>query len=123
MARVLLVSDDTLFGRGVECLLAGLEDVEVVGWTEDPEQAVASLETVQPDVIVLSRSGSAREATPALLGCLESGRIQKIISVDLRDNTMFVFTSERRVVEEVGNLVEAITQTVSGSEQLPGAGM
>ena len=115
MARVLLVSDGTLFGRGMEALLAGLQEVEIVGWTTDPQQASERVDALQPDVLVLSCACPDEVVTPSLLGCLEAGRIQKIVSVDLRDNSVTVLTSERRAVDEVENLVEAITGATGSS--------
>ena len=49
------------------------------------------------------------DPTPPLMKCLRNGWAKKIITVNLQDNVMCVFTSERRVVEEVENLVDAIT--------------
>jgi len=122
MTRVLLISDGTLLGRGVECLLADLKEVEVVGCAEDPGQAAECLEILQPEVLILSFSGPDRDPTPTLIRCLENGWVQKIISVNYEDNAMCVLTSDRRVVEEVASLVEAITQTIHGSQQLQGTG-
>lgn len=123
--RIFVISDRSMFGEGLFALLAQRSEFEVLGQAADirkPEVS-AQIERLQPDVLIVDCPDDEVDPLPAPVRCLKSGWVQKLIMVNRRDNTMFVFTSERRVVEEVGNLVEAITEAVSGSERLPGAGM
>ena len=56
MIRVLLAEDHALVRNGLVELLAGVEDVEVVATAADGEQALASVEELQPDVVLMDIS-------------------------------------------------------------------
>lgn len=51
--RVLVVDDHTLFRRGVVTLVAGREDMEVVGEASDGEEAIERARELMPDVILM----------------------------------------------------------------------
>jgi DNA-binding NarL/FixJ family response regulator len=51
--RVLLVDDHPLYREGLATALAAAPDVEVVGEAADGEQAVALVEQLEPDVVVM----------------------------------------------------------------------
>lgn len=51
--RVLLVDDDTRFLTALEALLATLPDVEVCGIVHDGVAAVAAVERLRPDTVVM----------------------------------------------------------------------
>lgn len=120
--RVLVISDKSIFGKGLCALLAQQDNLEVIGPTGDVRQAeiLAQIELLQPDVLVLDCPVSEADPLPALMRCLKDSLVQKIIVVDRQDNIMCIFTSQRQVVEEVSDLVGAITQTVSPSQPLRG---
>ena len=51
--RVLVVDDHVIVRRGVESLLLGLEDIELVGEASHGREALARVEELQPDVILM----------------------------------------------------------------------
>lgn len=51
--RVLLADDHALFRRGLASLLAGRDDIEVVGEASDGEEAIARARELMPDVILM----------------------------------------------------------------------
>ncbi|MBC9733864.1 response regulator [Nocardioides marmotae] len=51
--RVVLVDDHAVIRAGLAQLLAGTEDIEVVGQAEDGEKALAVVREVQPDVVLM----------------------------------------------------------------------
>ncbi|MDQ7820386.1 MAG: response regulator transcription factor [Armatimonadota bacterium] len=51
--RVLVADDHALFRRGVTALLAGREDMEVVGEAADGEEAIERARELMPDVILM----------------------------------------------------------------------
>ena len=53
MIRVLVVDDHPAFRRGLELMLADVDDVEVVGMAEAGTQAVELVESAAPDVVLM----------------------------------------------------------------------
>jgi DNA-binding NarL/FixJ family response regulator len=51
--RVLIADDQALVRGGFHSILAGQEDIEVVGEAEDGDQAVAAVERLTPDVVLM----------------------------------------------------------------------
>ncbi|HYN36845.1 MAG TPA: response regulator transcription factor [Actinomycetota bacterium] len=76
--RVLIVDDHALFRRGLQMVLEGEADIEVVGEASDGTEAVKLAEESTPDVVLMDvrmpkRSGI--EATRAIKDTLPSTRI------------------------------------------------
>jgi DNA-binding NarL/FixJ family response regulator len=51
--RVLIADDQALVRGGFHSILAGQDDIEVVGEAQDGEQAVAAVERLRPDVVLM----------------------------------------------------------------------
>ena len=51
--RVLIVDDHTIVRKGVQVLLAEIENIEVIGEAANGWEAVEKAETLQPDVILM----------------------------------------------------------------------
>lgn len=67
--RVLVADDHTLFRKGVLALLATMADVEIVGETSDGQEALALVDSLQPDLVLMDLEmpgGGGLDATRAL---------------------------------------------------------
>jgi DNA-binding NarL/FixJ family response regulator len=53
MIRLLLVDDQDIVRRGLKALLKLEPDLEVVGEAEDGQRAIAQVQTLQPDVVLM----------------------------------------------------------------------
>jgi DNA-binding NarL/FixJ family response regulator len=53
MIRLLLVDDQTLVRQGFKVLLEAQPDLQVVGEAENGQQAIAQVEALQPDVVLM----------------------------------------------------------------------
>ncbi len=53
MVRLLLVDDQSLVRQGLNAMLSLEPDLQVVGMAENGEEAIAKVETLQPDVILM----------------------------------------------------------------------
>lgn len=115
--RVLVVSDKSIYGKGLCALLAQQNNLEVIGQEGDGYQVdlAAKVESLRPDVLILDCSFVEADPLPWLMRCLKDRLVQKIITVDRQDDTLCVFSGERRVVAEVANLVETITEPTRSS--------
>jgi DNA-binding NarL/FixJ family response regulator len=113
--RVLMMSDNSIFGEGLSALLSECSEFEVMGQMAVTGNGGLSdqIEQLRPDVLVLD-CPEDEGPSPALVHCLKNGWVRKIVTVNSQDNVVCVFTSERHVIDEVGNLVEAITGGAQG---------
>jgi two-component system NarL family response regulator len=98
--RVLVVDDHALFRRGLQMVLEGEDDIEVVGEAGDGAEAIEKSEETAPDVVLMDvrmpkRSGI--EATGVIKDMLPS---TKILMLTISD--------------EEGDLYEAIKAGASG---------
>jgi DNA-binding NarL/FixJ family response regulator len=76
--RVLIVDDHALFRRGLQMVLEGEPDIEVVGEASDGHEAVDRAETTTPDVVLMDVRMPRRtgiEATRAIKDTLPSTKI------------------------------------------------
>jgi DNA-binding NarL/FixJ family response regulator len=53
MIRLLLVDDQTIIRKGIKSLLESQPDFEVVGEADNGKQAIAQVEALQPDVVLM----------------------------------------------------------------------
>ncbi len=51
--KVLIVDDQRLIRQGIRSLLEANENIEVIGTAENGQQAIDSVETLLPDVILM----------------------------------------------------------------------
>ena len=51
--RVVIVDDHPFFREGLRNVLSVVEDLEVIGEAEDGAQALAVVESLQPDVVIM----------------------------------------------------------------------
>ncbi len=76
--RVLIVDDHALFRRGLEMVLAGEDDIEIVGEASDGEQAVEKAGEALPDVVLMDirmPRSSGIEACRAMKAVAPSAKI------------------------------------------------
>ncbi|MFC1914873.1 LuxR C-terminal-related transcriptional regulator [Chloroflexota bacterium] len=55
--RVIIVSQQSLFRRGIEHLLAGMKDIEISGSTEVNDEVLAAIDILLPDVAIVDIDG------------------------------------------------------------------
>ena len=51
--RVLLIDDESVVRRILKQILAGYQDMELVGEADNGEEAIAAVDRLQPDVVVM----------------------------------------------------------------------
>jgi DNA-binding NarL/FixJ family response regulator len=91
MIRVLLVEDHLLVRAGIERLLAGVEDIEVVGAAADGAQGMELAKQLHPDVVLmdlLMPEMDGREAIRRILGDRPKTKIVVLTSFSDREQIM-----------------------------------
>jgi DNA-binding NarL/FixJ family response regulator len=111
MTRIFIFSKPSLFSQGVESLLAGNQDMEIVGKASEPDEAVQQIQDLQPDVVlIVSRDASLKDSEDwkRLLSERISG---SIIELNLQMNIASSYRIERQVVDQAEDLVKIIEQS------------
>jgi len=86
--RVFLADDHALFRDGLRALLAGCEDIEVVGEAADGQEAVARVPAARPDVVLMDIAMpglGGLEATLALRRLYPQARILVLTQYESRE--------------------------------------
>ncbi len=90
MIRVVIADDQALVRSGFRLIVEGRADLEVVGEAEDGEEAVALVEELEPDVILLDirmPNLDGIEATKQIVASGSSTRILVLTTFDLDEYT------------------------------------
>ena len=119
--RVLIADDHTLFRHGLKRILADYEDVTVVGDVADGEEAVALVDRLRPDVVLMD------VGMPGMSGPEATRRIRmaypqtQVIMLTVSDRDEDLFTSIKAGARgyllknvETAELIEAIRRVHAG---------
>ena len=73
-------------------------------------EALSSVRTSRPDLILLDISDQAHDPTAALMRFLRDGLDTRIIGVNLRDDCISIYYKDQRVMQGVGDLLRVIQE-------------
>ena len=105
---MLIVSELSLFGEGVEGLLRQEPGLEIVGLETDPEQAIGRVKEAHPDVVILTDGEAATGLDAELLRLVREGFHMRIVEVHLATNTLCLYCGEQQPIREVRDLVDTV---------------
>lgn len=112
--RIFLVTDQSMFGRGIERLLsqdARFDIVtQIVGQKADLCQAFAGIQRLRPDVAILDTRSLADSAQVAVIEILRLVPGIKVIGLNLNENTFHIYRSAQREANDLSDLMNAITE-------------
>jgi len=92
--RVVLVWVESLLGEGLEHILRGLEEVELIGpWNLEP-QVLSRLSQETPDVVLVAGDEGEHEAMASLTArILDQYPDLPVVRIGLEQNTVRVYTT------------------------------
>lgn len=111
LKRICVLSRNSMFGRGIETLLAQEAGVEIL--RSDPEllhEPVEFLKQQRPDIVIVNCDHPEPELTGALKCILQERLNISVIGLSLQDNRIFVYRGEERQVRQVDDLLAAINE-------------
>ena len=113
-ARVLLVSEASLFEEAIEALLREEPGLEIVGRESDPRQAVGRIRDCHPDVVIVVDGEGETGLEAELLRLAREGFPIRIVEVNLATNTVYVYSGRQQSVREAGDLVRTVQHICAG---------
>lgn len=93
--RILVVDDHALFREGLRALLAAFPDIDVVGEAANSEGAIAQVESLQPDVVLMDVAMPGIDGIEATRRILHLNPNLGIIIVTMVEDTDSVFAAMR----------------------------
>jgi DNA-binding NarL/FixJ family response regulator len=121
----LIADDQALVRSGFRLIVDGRPDLEVVGEAEDGEQAVALVEELEPDVILLDVRMPNLDGIEATKRIVASGSSTRVLVLTTFDLDEYVYGAVRAgasgfLLKDVrpGELVDAIRVVASGNALL-----
>jgi len=125
MIRVVIADDQALVRSGFRLIVEGRPDLEVVGEAEDGEQAVALVQELEPDVILLDIRMPNVDGIEATKRIVASGSRTRVLVLTTFDLDEYIYGAVRAgasgfLLKDVrpGELVDAIRVVASGNALL-----
>ena len=119
--RVLLVDDHALMSEGLRALLSYYDDVEVVGDARDGREAIAQVDRLEPDVVLMDVAMPGMNGIDATNAIMERHPKTRVLIVTQHEDRQYVVpllqagaSGYIQKEEATGKLVQAIRQVMEG---------
>lgn len=106
--RVLILSGDSLFGLGLKEILQTQLDLEIVECETCGEQSLARAREMLPDVVIVNDTCGDCESQTLCWSLLSEQVQTRILKLNLRDNSAYVYRGEKLWITGVDDLVSCI---------------
>ncbi len=116
MARVLLVSQHSLFGSGLQSLLTHQANIVIAGQETVPARAIECVKALKPDVVIVDSECQGCDPAELALAVFRAGSKARVIGLSLKDNTIHIYRNEQRIAHGVEDLMQAIESNPSVSD-------
>ena len=108
MKRVFVLSQQSLFGKGIESLLSKESNITLVGKDINHNAAAECIQQMQPDVVIIDCDDSDLDLSPAILCVLRKRPETTIIGLSLENNNISVHRGEEKQIFQVTDLMDII---------------
>ena len=108
MLRVLIVENQLLLGAGLQNLLSGETDLDVIGISPRNQlELVQKIRQIQPDVVFLDKDSRLTDATD-LLTFLENFSKLRVIVLNANDNLACIYIKKQTLVTPTARLISIV---------------
>ena len=108
MKRVFVLSQRSLFHKGIESLLSKGTEFEIVGQEAEPEKAVECILSQNPDVIILNLDDPEPSLSSPVLCVLREKLATRIVGLSLKENKIHIFQGKNKQIHNIDDLFQAI---------------
>jgi hypothetical protein len=116
--RVFILASQPLFAQGVESLLSGQSDIDVVGTALIGPDAFELVSAAEPDVIIIEAE-SGEEQSRLVAKSLTCASDAKIIGLTADDNRISIFYQQMKESRRVDDLLEEIIEPLGWQARRP----
>ncbi len=120
--RVLIASSHPLFAEGIRGLLAKRQpaDAEVVGLVSTIDEAIAALQTLQPDMVIIDYDDERVNREEFLARFVESEGRLRVVLLSLKEggNEAVVYDRRTMAASQIEEWLENWTETAEPQVQL-----
>lgn len=106
--RVLILSQQSLFGKGIETLLSKEPDVEIIQLLPGEQFNIESIMAHHPDVVFVSCDEPEPDLSPTILSILKEKMGVCFIGLSLSDNKISVYRGQEKQIFELSDLLSVI---------------
>lgn len=125
--RILIVDDHALAREGLRAILSRADGIDVVGEAADGEEAVAMVQTLQPDLVLMDiRLGAGMDGLAAAAAIRARGEFPRVLMLTLHDAPEYVRAALAAgatgyVLKDANadELIAAVRQVMEGQAALP----
>ena len=89
--RILLADDHAMFRAGIRALLESQSDMEVVGETADGEEAVAKVQELKPDVVLMDIGMPGMNGLEATRAIKKTSPETNVLALSMHDSEEYFF--------------------------------
>lgn len=108
MKRIFVLSRNSMFGQGIETLLAQEAGFEIVGSDIDLSAPVECIHRCHPDIVIVNCDDPEPDLTPTVLCILRERLGIRVVGLSLKDNEIFIYRGEHKQVRQLDDLLDAI---------------
>ena len=95
---------------GLERILGQSETIKVVGQETNIDRAMARIDQLAPDVVILDGDEPPYDSMAFILTNLNARSIPKIIGLNLQNNNLRIYETQQWVARSVEDLIAAIKE-------------
>jgi chemotaxis response regulator CheB len=108
MKRIFVLSQQSLFGQGIETLLSRESEIDLVRWDADITSANECIQVSNPDFVVLDCDDAELDLSSAIRYIFRERPGTSIIGVSLAHNEASVYRGEQKIILQVADLLDVI---------------
>ncbi len=110
MKRLFILSQQSMFGLGIETLLSQNADIEIVGRSTDLNSSLECIKNRRPDIVIVNCDDPEPGLTAVMMDLLRDRLGICVIGLSLQDNQISIFRGENKQVRQVEDLFEVLRE-------------
>lgn len=121
MKKVYVVAEHQMFGHGLETLLRDAQDnIVVMGYSPQIDQAVERVKAVQADTIILYSHTPRQDGVKLWSRFLEDNPEITVISLSVHDNRVYIPHLNQQDIKSLEDLIQAIVSPGVNFQRMAG---